>query len=100
MQVRGVIRHQVEEDANAALVSGGDQVVVILERTKKRVDRAVVGNVVAEVEHRRRIDGSDPQSIDTKRPRRPIVEIVEVFDDAAQISDAVTVRISKTADVD
>jgi hypothetical protein len=78
-----------------ALVGLGDQVVEVLERAVLRVDVLVVGDVVAEVDLRRRIDGREPDGVDAES-----LQVVEPLGDAVQVADAVAVRILKTARVD
>ena len=54
------------------------------------IDTAIVGNVIAEVRHRRRIDRGNPQSFYPK-----LQQIIEPRKNAREISDAVIVRILK-----
>src|SRR5947209_3743187 len=51
--VRAVVRNEVEDHAQPAAVRGGDQRVEVGEGPEERVDIRVVGDVVAEVRHRR-----------------------------------------------
>src|SRR4029079_8819871 len=59
----------------------------------------VVGDVVAEVLHRRRERRREPDSVDAKR-LRPAVEVVEPADEARQVADAVAVRVLERARID
>ena len=79
MLVAGVVRHPVEEHPHAALVRFGEQAIEVGERAEERIDVAVVGDVVAEVGHRRRKNGeshtaSTPSQHEVvelgRRPRR------------------------------
>ena len=62
---------------------------------KSGIDVAVVGDVVAEIGHRRGIDRRDPDRIDAEPD-----EIIEPRQDAGQIADAVAVRVLKGARID
>ena len=64
----------------------GDQAVEVGERAEERVDVAVVGDVVAEIGHRRGIDRRDPDGVDAEPD-----EIVEPLADAGEVADAVAV---------
>ena len=45
----------------------GDQRVEIGERAEHRIDVAIVGDVVAEILHRRGEEGRDPDRVDAER---------------------------------
>ena len=75
--VGGVVGHPVDHDPDAARVAGGDQRVEVRERAEDRVDVAVVGDVVAEVGHRRGVERRQPDRLHAER-----VEVVEVRGDA------------------
>ena len=62
--VGAVVRDPVEDELDAARVALGDQLVEVVERAEDRVDVAVVGDVVAEVGHRRREDRREPDRLD------------------------------------
>ena len=72
-----------------------DQRVEVGQRAEERVDVAVVGDVVAEVGHRRRVEGRDPDGVDAEP-----AQVVEPLDDAAQVADAVAVAVLEAARVD
>ncbi len=72
-----------------------DQVVEISERAEQRIDVAVVGDVVAEVSHGRAEDGRDPNGINAKP-----LKMAQALADAAQIADAVAVRVLERVRVD
>ena len=54
--VGGVVQHQVHNDADVALSGLGDEAVEVSQGAVLRVDILVVGDVIAEVDLRRRID--------------------------------------------
>src|SRR6266487_4582892 len=92
---RGVTGDHVEQDAEAALVRRGDELVEVLERAELGVDRGVVRDVVAEVGERGGIDRREPEGVDAEPD-----QVVEPLDDPAQIADAVAVRVLERARVD
>ena len=71
-----------------------DQPGKVRVRAKNRVHGAIVGNVIAEVSHRRLEEGGDPDRIDTER-----TDIVEFPVNAGKIPGAISVRIEKTSRV-
>ena len=46
MLVRGVVDHQLGDDADVALVRTGDDALEVVERAVIRMDAAVIGDVV------------------------------------------------------
>jgi hypothetical protein len=98
--VRGVVRHPVDDELDAAAVGAREQVVKVCESPEHRIDIGVVGNVVAEVGHRRPVERRQPDGSHAERVIRTVVEVVQVVQDAAQIPDAVPVGVGETARVD
>ena len=72
MLVGAVVRDPVEDQLDVARVACGDELVEVLQCAEDRVDVAVVGDVVAEVGHRRREDRAQPD-----RPDPQPGEVVE-----------------------
>ena len=93
--VGGVVGHEVEQHAQPAVVRGRHQRVEVGERAEARVDRRVVGDVVAEVLHRRVVDRRQPDGVDAE-PH----EVVEPLRDPPQVADAVAVRVRERARID
>ena len=62
---------------------------------KQRIDVAVVADVVAEVDHRRAVEGRDPQGIDAQPG-----QVGQMGPDAAQVADPVPVGVGERAGVD
>ena len=62
-----------------------------------RIDRVVVGHVVADVEAGRRVDRRQPDRVDAERCSRAVVEVVELVDQARQVPDAVAVRVREAS---
>ena len=69
MLVGGMIRDKVEQHLQAQFVRTGHEPVEVAERPEHRRDGAIVGDVVAEVGHRRWIDRRDPYGVHAKRSR-------------------------------
>ena len=95
MEVARVVEDEVEDHPEPALVRGRDQPVEVVERPEHRIDRRVVGDVVADVEPRRRVDRRQPERIDPER-----LEMVEMGEDARQVADPVTVAVGEAPRVD
>ena len=92
--VRRVVRHEVKDQLHAASMDGCDESVEVAQRAEHRIDVDVVGDIVAEVGHRRGIDRRQPDRVDAEAGK-----VVEPLLDPAQVADAVTVRVLEgTAD--
>ena len=81
-----VVRDEVEEHAQPELVGAGDQRVGVGERAEERVDVGVVGDVVAEVGHRRAVDRRQPDRVGAE-----VADVLEPIGDPAQVAEAVAV---------
>ena len=77
------------------LVRARDQRVGVVERPEARVDVAVVGDVVAEVGHRRAEERRQPDGLDAE-----VADVLEPARDPAQVTDAVARRVGERARVD
>ncbi len=95
MLARRVVRHVVDEHAEVALVRRGHEGVEVIKRPEHRVDIGVVGDVVSEVGHRRRIERRDPDGVDAQPG-----QVVEPRGDPLQVTDPVAVRIGERTGVD
>ena len=84
--VGGVVGHPVEQHADVARVGVGEQAVEGGEVAEQRVDVAVVGDVVAEVGHRRAVDRRQPERVDAEP-----LQVVEARAHALEVADAVAV---------
>jgi hypothetical protein len=90
--IRAVVGHEIEDQADAALVQRRHQAVEIVTRAEQRVDADVVRDVVAEVGHRRGIDRADPDRIDAEPG-----QIVDPLDDSLEIAHPVAVAVLERA---
>jgi len=64
-----VIQHHVENDADVAAARFGKQMIEVGQRAVLRIDILVVGNVLAEINLRRRKHGPDPDGVHAERPQ-------------------------------
>jgi hypothetical protein len=76
-------------------VHRGDERVEVGKRAVDGIDRVVVGDVVAEVGVRRRVDRRQPDGVGAE-----VLDVVEPRGDPAQVADAVAVRVLEGARVD
>ena len=76
-------------------VGVGHEAVEVVERAEHGIDVAVVADVVAEVEHRRRKNGREPDGVDAE-PR----QVVEVGADPGEVTDPVRGRARERAGID
>ena len=93
--VGGVRQHLVDDHLEAEPVRLRHQRVEIGQRPEDRVDVDIVGNVVAEVLHRRDEEGRDPHRVDAE-----VGDVAEPARDAGEVADAVAVRVLEGAWID
>ena len=93
--VRDVVRDDVDDRADPERARLGDQLLGLREGPERRVDRPVVGDVVARVGHRRRVPGVEPEGVDAE-----VAQVGQPVADARQVADAVAVRVGEAPDVD
>ena len=58
-----MIHHHVHDDLNAALLRFRKELVKICHRPEHRINGIVIGDIIAVIYHRRRIDGAQPDNI-------------------------------------
>jgi hypothetical protein len=92
VEVRGVVDHHVHHDPYAPAVRLGDQPVAVPESAEDRVDAAVIGDVVPEIEHGGSVDGREPDRVNAEPG-----QVIELFDDAGQVAHAVAARVAEAA---
>ncbi|CCJ86454.1 hypothetical protein BN133_2831 [Cronobacter dublinensis 582] len=91
VSVGRVLRHQLDNHPDLALARLGNQPLHILQRADARVGFGMVFHVIAVIASRREIKRGQPDGGRAKR-----FDIVELFDNAAQVSPAVGVAVKKT----
>ena len=92
MQVGGVVRHEVEQQLQSSPVDRMQQLVEIAKRSEQRLDVGVIGNVIAEIGHRRAKDRREPDGADAE-----LDEIIQAPQDAVEIPDTVAIAVLKRA---
>src|SRR5262249_1036209 len=95
MGAAGVVGHQVEHDADAALAGFGDELVHVGEGAQVRVYTQVVADVVAPVLVRGRHSRRQPDHVHAQ-PR----QAVQAGDHAGQVAVPIGVGVTPRADVD
>src|ERR1051326_4756769 len=71
------------------------QRIQILQCAEQRMHTGIVRDVIAEVRHRRGIDGREPERINAKP-----AQVVQLLRDTGKVSNTVTIAILKTTRVD
>ena len=95
MLVGAVVVDEIHDDADAALLCACDQLLHLVHRAKIVIDARVVADVVAVVDHGGRVNGGEPDRADTE-----LLQIVELFRDAAQVARTAARRVVETLRVD
>ena len=88
--VGGVVDNKLCNHPKTARVRGGDESAHVLNRAVFGMHGMVVGDVVAIVAPRRRIEGQKPD-----RGRPQLDDVVELLGQPRQVTDAVVVRIEE-----
>lgn len=91
MLIGGVVQDEIHDHADPPTVRVAEEFVEVGQRSEPRVDVAIISHVIAEIPHRRGIDGRQPDRIHSERSGSPIPEIIQPGTDAAQIADAVVI---------
>ena len=86
--IRGVGQDQLGDHPEAAAVRLAQERPKVAQRSVGRMDLAVVGDVVAVVAQRRRIEGQEPQGGDAE-----LLQVVELLDEPTEVADAVAVAV-------
>jgi len=87
-----MVQHHIEYHADIPFTRLGDQSIEVRQCAVLGIDGLIVGDVITEVDLRRRVHGRDPDSIHAE-----VLEVVQALRDAVQIADAVAVRVLETA---
>ncbi|SIH08318.1 Uncharacterised protein [Mycobacteroides abscessus subsp. abscessus] len=90
-----MVDDQVHDDADAALLGGGDQGVHVGHRPELGIDGLVVRDVVAVVLAGRHIHWAQPKGIDAQP-----LKVIKATGNPRQIADAIPVAVLKTLRVD
>ena len=88
MFTRGVVRDNIENDAEIELVGSSDQPVDVVERAVTRINVAVIRDVVAMVVPWRGVERGEPDDVDTEP-----LEVIQTVGDPSDVADAITVTV-------
>ena len=66
MLVRCVVGHEIQDHFETEGVSLCDQALAIGKRAEERIDVTVIGDVIAEIGHRRWVERADPDGVNTE----------------------------------
>ena len=94
MLIGGVVDHELRDDPKSAIVRGIHERQEVPSRAVARMNVVVVGDVVAVVAERRRIERLQPDRRDAER-----LDVVELLRQPAEVADAVVVAVEESADV-
>ncbi len=92
--IRRVVDHQLRNHADAACVRFLNEALHVGKLAVVRMHIAVIGDVVAVVAPRRRIERQQPDRIHAE-----LGDVIELRDQARKIADAVVVRVEERLDV-
>ncbi len=92
MLVGGMIDHQLGDDTDGAAVRFAQEHFEVFQRAVVEMNVGVIGDIVAIVAQRRRIERQEPERRDTQ-----VLQIIELFRKADEIADAVAVAVAKSA---
>ena len=92
--VGGVVDDELGDDADVAAMRLRHEALEVLHRAVARMDVLVVGDVVAVVSERRRVERQQPERVDAEA-----LEVVELLRQAGEVADAVVVAVEEGADV-
>ena len=75
-----MVRHEIQDDFEAEGVSLFDQVFAIGKRAEAGIDIAIIGDVIAEIGHRRWVERADPDGVHAEL-RRLGVKVTRFVED-------------------
>ena len=90
-----VVDDELGDHADVAVVGGGEEAPELAQVAVVGVDRAVVGDVVAVVAQRRRVERQQPDRRDAE-----VGEVVEALGEPVEVADAVAVGVGEGPDVE
>ena len=94
MLIARVIHHQFDHYLHAAMMSSVEERLEVAQRSIRRIDVGVIGDVVSIVAQRRWEEWQKPDAGDAQ-----VLQIVETRQQAGKIADAIVIRIRKRANV-
>ena len=94
MLIGGVVDHELGDHAEVAAMRLADEALEVAERAVVGVHVGVVGDVVAIIPQRRRIEGQQPD-----RRHAEVANIVELVDQTVEVADAIVVTVGEATHV-
>src|SRR5215469_16834533 len=95
MLIRSVIRYQVKDELYSAPMRVLKQGVELGECAKDRIDVLIIGNVITEIGHRRRIDWGQPNCVDAE-----LGQVRQTLADSGEIANAVCIAVLERSRID
>ena len=92
--IGGVVDDELGDDPEPEAVRFGDEAIEVLERAVARMDVLVVGDVVAVVLERRRVEREQPEAVDAEP-----LQVLELLRQALEVPDAVVAAVEERTDV-
>ncbi len=93
--VGGVVDNQFDNNFQISVVGFFDECLQLLNVAVGRIDAVIVSNVVAVVAQRRGVERQQPDGRHAE-----VFEVVQLFHDALEITDAIAVAVAKGLDVE
>ncbi len=90
MLIGRMINNQFRDDTDTAFMSGGDEALDVSQGAVIRMHTAIVRDVVAVIQQRRRIEWQQPDRVDAQ-----ISDIIEAGNQAAKVADAIIIPIKE-----
>ena len=94
MLVRRVVDHQLGDHPDAAFMGRFQKGLEVLEIAVERVNARVVGDVVAVVLQRRRVEGQEPDGRDPQ-----VLQVIELLVQSLEVSVPITEAVGESANV-
>lgn len=93
--IGGVVQNDVHDDADAERSRALEQVIKIADGAVLRIDGLIMGDVIPEIDLRRRVHGRDPDRVDAK-----IFEVTKSALDSLEIAFTIPVGVLEAAWID
>src|SRR5262245_52715811 len=90
-----MVQYQVRNDSYVTVMRLVNEPIEVGQGAELRIDVAVVADVVAEIDPRRRVEWCQPDDVDTE-----IHQVLQSLCDAVEVPNAITVAVLEATDVD
>ena len=92
--IAGVVDDKLGDDLQTTPVRFGDEALEVLHRAVGRIDRLVLGDVIAVVPERRRVEGQQPDG-----RRAQLLNVIQPAHQTGEVADAVAIGVLERLDV-